>query len=249
MAADVYLRYDGDWGRYLASHPGAIDQIVGMAPGTLSALGLPTTQAGLTALLAKAYSDGAPTVTGMCLDGSQTTPPRNLKDLLDELNHRNDTSAVDPEGRPVGPNIDVRKVTGPDNKVCYIVDIPGTKIWNLPGDDKGSANDLGANLNAMAGNPTVLEKGVKDALSQAHVGPHDPVMLVGHSQGGIVAARTANDFVTSGQYNVTHVVTAGSPIGRIPIPDTDRCCHWKTAATSCPTSTPATTPPPPTEPR
>jgi pimeloyl-ACP methyl ester carboxylesterase len=72
----------------------------------------------------------------------------------------------------------------------------------------------------MAGNPTTLENGIKDALSQAHVGPHDPVMLVGHSQGGIVAARAANDFVTSGQYNVTHVITAGSPIGRIPIPDT-----------------------------
>jgi pimeloyl-ACP methyl ester carboxylesterase len=51
------------------------------------------------------------------------------------------------------------------------------------------------------------------------VGPNDPVMLVGHSQGGIVAARAANGFVAGGQYNVTHVVTAGSPVGRIPVPD------------------------------
>ncbi|MGH3866050.1 MAG: hypothetical protein ACRDQ4_07910 [Pseudonocardiaceae bacterium] len=47
----------------------------------------------------------------------------------------------------------------------------------------------------------------------------DGAVLVGHSQGGIVVARAANDFVTSGEYNVTHVVTAGSPIGRVPVPD------------------------------
>jgi hypothetical protein len=97
LAADVYLHYDGNWERYLVSHPGTIDRLTGMAPRTLSALGLPTTQAGLTALLARAYPDGAPTVTDMGLDGSQTKPPHNLKDLIDELAHRNDTSAVDPE--------------------------------------------------------------------------------------------------------------------------------------------------------
>jgi hypothetical protein len=220
MAADVYLHYHGDWQRYLVSHPGAIDQIIGMSPGMLSALGLPTTQAGLTALLAKAYPEGVPKVTDMGTDGSQATPPRNFKDLLDGLNRRNDTATVDHEKRPTGPNIDVRKVISNDGTVSYIVDIPGTKVWNLPGDGKGNVNDLGTNLNAMAGNPTTLENGVKEALSRTGVGPHDPVMLVGHSQGGIVAARAANDFVTSGQYNVTHVVTAGSPIGRIPIPDT-----------------------------
>ena len=219
LAADVYLRYDGNWERYLVSHPGAIDQLTGMAPGTLSALGLPTTQAGLTALLARAYPDGAPTVTDMGLDGSRTRPPQNLEDLIDELDYRFYKSIVDPTKGPIGPNIDVRKVISLDGKVSYIVDIPGTRIWNLPGDDKGSVNDLGTNLNAMAGNPTTLENGVRDVLSRVGVGPSDPVMLVGHSQGGIVAARAANDFVTSGQFNVTHVVTAGSPIGRITIPD------------------------------
>lgn len=219
ITADVYLRYDGNWERYLTSHPGTVDQLIGMAPGELSALGLPITQAGLTALLASAYPDGAPKVTDMGLDNSQTTPPHNLKDLLDGLDRRDFTSALDTAQRPSGANIDVRKVTGPDGKVSYIVDIPGTKVWNLPGDDKGSVNDLGTNLNAMAGNPTTLEAGVRDALSRAGAGPRDPVMLVGHSQGGIVAARAATDFVTNGRYNVTHVVTAGSPIGRIPIPD------------------------------
>ena len=38
-------------------------------------------------------------------------------------------------------------------------------------------------------------------------------MLVGHSEGGMVAVDAARDAVASGQFNVTHVVTAGSPIG------------------------------------
>jgi hypothetical protein len=39
-------------------------------------------------------------------------------------------------------------------------------------------------------------------------------MLVGHSQGGLVAVTTARDAVASGEFDVTHVVTAGSPVGR-----------------------------------
>lgn len=136
-----------------------------------------------------------------------------MGDILTGLQHRDDP------GRGDDNNIDVRKVIGADGTVSYIVDIPGTRVWNAPGEKTSNANDLGTNLNAMAGNPTILEKGIQEALRRSGVGPHDPVMLVGHSQGGIVAARTANDFVSSGQYNVTHVITAGSPIGRIPVPD------------------------------
>ncbi|MGH3831160.1 MAG: alpha/beta fold hydrolase [Pseudonocardiaceae bacterium] len=220
MAADVYLHDDGDWERYLVNHPGAVDQLIGMAPGVLSAFGLPNTQAGLTALLAGAYpEEGAPNVIKMGLDSKQTELPHSFKDLLIALDHRDVTSTFDSTQGPLGPNIDVRKIISPDGKVSYIVDIPGTKEWNFPGHGKGGANDLGANFNAMDGNLTTLENGVRDALSLAGAGPHGPVMMVGHSQGGIVAARAANDFVTSGQYNVTHVVTAGSPIGRIPISD------------------------------
>jgi thioesterase domain-containing protein len=43
-------------------------------------------------------------------------------------------------------------------------------------------------------------------------------MLVGHSQGGIVAVDAARDFTQSGKYNVTHVVTAGSPVGQVDVP-------------------------------
>jgi predicted esterase len=209
VAADVYLNYDGDWQRYLVEHPGMVDQLIGMSPGALSALGLPTDLASLMKLAAAAYPDGTPKLTDGGIDPAASVPPHGLGDVVDGLDHRNQTDS----------NIDIRKVVGPDGKVAYIVDIPGTKVWNLPGGDQGSANDLGTNLDAMAGNETVLEKGVEDAMRRAGIGPNDPVMLVGHSQGGMVAARSANDFVVKGEFNVTHVITAGSPVGRMPIPD------------------------------
>ncbi|MEU0880402.1 hypothetical protein ABZ345_17505 [Lentzea sp. NPDC005914] len=97
------------------------------------------------------------------------------------------------------------------------MDVPGTKDWNAPWDPK-SANDSGVNVDAMAGNNTVLQQGIEQALRDAGAqGSGVPVMLVGHSQGGIVAAQSTNGLVASG-YNVTHVVTAGSPVGRIGIP-------------------------------
>jgi len=212
--AEVYGRDDGNWEKFLVDHPGLVDQAIGMSPGLLSSLlGGENSLADATALAASLYPDGSPRVTNGGLDPNQTPPPRGLGDILNGLQHRDDP------GRGDDNNIDVRKVIGADGRVSYIVDIPGTRVWNAPGDKTSNANDLGTNLNAMAGNPTVLEKGIQVALSRSHVGPHDPVMLVGHSQGGIVAARAANDFVSSGQYNVTHVVTAGSPIGRIAVPD------------------------------
>ncbi|MFC5285668.1 hypothetical protein ACFPM7_01270 [Actinokineospora guangxiensis] len=219
IAADIMLNYDGDAQRWLVEHPGMVDTVLGMSPGTLSALGLPTDMATLTDLVAAAYPDGDPALDPPLgqppvLDQSAfgTTPPSGLGDLVDGLNHRNETDA----------NIDVKRVVGPDGSVSYIVDIPGTKVWNLPGQDGGSANDFGTNVDAMAGNETVLQEGIEEALRAAGVPADAPIMLVGHSQGGIVAAQAAGSLAnpeTGVPYNVTHVVTAGSPVGNIDVPD------------------------------
>src|SRR5205085_7287738 len=42
----------------------------------------------------------------------------------------------------------------------------------------------------------------------------------GHSQGGLVAMRAAEEYSRDGSFAVTHVVTAGSPIGRMTVPPT-----------------------------
>lgn len=43
-------------------------------------------------------------------------------------------------------------------------------------------------------------------------------MLVGHSQGGLVAMRAAEQYARDGRFAVTHVVTAGSPTARMAVP-------------------------------
>ncbi|WP_018687209.1 hypothetical protein [Actinokineospora enzanensis] len=209
IAGDVYLNHHGDWQEWLTAHPGVIDEVLGRTPGAVSTLtGIPTDLATLTGLVADAYPDGDPKLTDMGTDGDPiaTDPPSNLGELFNGLDHRNGTDA----------NIDIRKITQPDGSVAYVVDIPGTKVWNLPGQDGGSANDFGTNIDAIAGNPTVLQRGIQQALIDAGVPKDAPLMLVGHSQGGIVAARAIDPLLADG-YNVTHVVTAGSPVGGIAV--------------------------------
>jgi len=132
------------------------------------------------------------------------TPPRDLGDLVRQL-------AVRDEG--LHGEISVSIVTDVDGTEHAIVDIPGTKSWNLsPNPDVTS---VGTDLRAMAGLDTSYEEGIMWALTAAGVGPNTDVMLVGHSEGGIVAINTARDAVRSGRFRVTHVVTAGAPIGKV----------------------------------
>ncbi|WP_143466596.1 lipase family protein, partial [Lentzea kentuckyensis] len=187
-----------------------VDTLIGMSPGILSSLGVPVDLATTLDLLAATYADGTADVK--YVEDYPNTPPHNLREILMGLDERNSPSNGEKS------NIDVRVIKDANDKVIgYVVDIPGTKDWNAPWDPK-SANDSGVNIDAMAGNNTVLQQGIEKALREAGAqGSGVPVMLVGHSQGGIVAAQSTNDLI-SGGYNVTHVVTAGSPVGRIDIP-------------------------------
>ncbi|MEV6240159.1 alpha/beta hydrolase [Lentzea sp. NPDC051838] len=214
IAADVYLNYDGDWQKWLVDHPGMVDTLIGMSPGMLSALGIPVDLATTLDLLAATYADGE-AVTDPVGDPHDYGAPDNLKDLMEGLALRD--AGKDP-GDPGPTNIDVKIIRDADNNITgYIVDIPGTQHWNAPWKPM-SANDSGVNVDAMAGNNTVLQQGIQEALRLAGAqGSTAPVMLVGHSQGGIVAAQATTDLIASG-YNVTHVVTAGSPVGRIDVP-------------------------------
>ena len=49
-----------------------------------------------------------------------------------------------------------------------------------------------------------------ETMKQAGIQPDDPVEIVGHSQGGIIAAAAATDF--QDKYDIQHIATLGSPI-------------------------------------
>ncbi len=106
--------------------------------------------------------------------------------------------------------IETLLVEGPPMSLTVI--IPSTQEWSPWG--SGVPNDLYGNLSAMSGNASDLQILAQHAIDARlaelpeSMRSEVEIMTVGFSQGGIVAAAIA----ASGQYNVTQVVTAGSPI-------------------------------------
>jgi hypothetical protein len=137
--------------------------------------------------------------------------PRDLPSLMQGVT---DAYQV---GNDPGSHGDVR-ITRVDNGTGtpgYVVSIPGTETWSPSAGATG--RDLSANLGLVAGNPTAAAESVRLAMDQAHIPPGSPVMLVGHSQGGIIAATLASDHSFVQQYGVTNVLTYGAPIDHLDI--------------------------------
>jgi len=112
--------------------------------------------------------------------------------------------------------IQISTVVGTDGVTSHIVQIPGTQDSSLTRGD--NPIDMTTNLKLMSGQDTVLQAQVARAMKDAGIGPSDPVMLTGHSQGGIACAAMASDPAFRKQFNVTGIVTGGSPIARFDIP-------------------------------
>ena len=113
---------------------------------------------------------------------------------------------------------DIRIIKSDDGfgHLFYTVQIPSTSSWNpvagvVP-------NDVTSDVYAMRyGQQTALANAVLDAMVQAKIPTGDgapPVMVTGFSLGGITAGAIA---AHPGPYNIQQVVTAGSPIGTMPI--------------------------------
>ena len=110
--------------------------------------------------------------------------------------------------------IAIQRYRRPDGASSWLVSIPGT-------DGQGdSPFGWAQNIELMSSNAgqrmrTDSAAMVAEAMDRAGIGPTDPVALIGHSQGGIVAAAIASDMAH--RYAVRHVVTAGSPVANHPI--------------------------------
>lgn len=209
---------------FLEDHPGVVEGLVngggglldGMAVNPLTgpvmaALGLgsfhPDTGAAADDLGELLFGDYEGTLDDSYpLDGfGQLDAPRDVGDLIDDLD-------VVASGTPDGV-INIQQVIGSDGSVRHIVQLPGTDDFL----DEHAIRNMGSNLNLIAGDDTAYGDAIGQAMAAAGVGPDDPVMLVGHSQGGMQAAALAAD--PDFGYDVTHVVTAGSPVATSGVPD------------------------------
>ena len=127
------------------------------------------------------------------------------------------TAAYDDGGKSGTPDAAIRitavdKGSGP----AYIVTIPGTSEWNV----RSGSNpmDTVGNLSSASGTMSTASEAVELAMQQAGIPSDAPVMRVGHSQGGMTAANLAADAEFRGHFNVTNVLTYGSPIDSTRIP-------------------------------
>ena len=97
-----------------------------------------------------------------------------------------------------------------NNFVAYV---PGTQTWSPIG--LGNPIDFTSNLQAMKGpGLAASERGVQlalaEAIKSAGVGASASILLVGHSQGGLIAANVAQT-----DKRVKGLVTFGAPISQL----------------------------------
>lgn len=75
--------------------------------------------------------------------------------------------------------------------------------------------DMTSNITAIAELDSGSYLAAVMAMREAGISAEDNVILVGHSQGGLVAAQLA----ASGEYRVSDVVTVGAPLHQVELPD------------------------------
>lgn len=165
-------------------------------------------------------SAGEPIPVGVSPDGAGIAGSAHLEGVLPvdlasiALNTSNAYSDAGVASTPDG-TVRVTRVDGPDGP-SYIVSVPGTQEWSPLA--SGMPADLTGNLVTASGQMSAASEAVALAMAQVGIEPGAPVMLSGHSQGGMIAAALAADPAFMARYNVTNVMAYGSPIDSTAIP-------------------------------
>jgi pimeloyl-ACP methyl ester carboxylesterase len=103
-----------------------------------------------------------------------------------------------------------------------VVEIPGTEDWDL---NDANALDLTTDGRLLAALADDMSDAVLDAMRLSGIGPDEPVLLAGHSLGGMVAVSVA---AAAGEaYSVRAVVTAGAPDIPRPVPSGVQVRHYR----------------------
>jgi pimeloyl-ACP methyl ester carboxylesterase len=131
-------------------------------------------------------------------------PPTGAGELLDRI----------PASGPA--KIHVERVDGPAGR-RWVVSVPGTSDWSPVAGP--NPFDLTGDVRVMAGERTAAMSGVAAAMRETGVRRGEPVLLVGHSQGGLIAAALAADPAVRQEFSISHVLTSGAPVASVPVPE------------------------------
>ncbi len=202
--------------------PGGLEEVVSKVPGLGPAWGAaagtgwpPRSMAGAAALagplavLVPGLREPSPVQVQVAAP-RPVDPPRDLAALADRI----DGCYPGAGARPGTVRVEV--VTGADGRRAWVVAVPGTQTWSAGGPNPF---DLAGNIQGLGERDTAARRTVVAAMEAAGVPPGEPVLLAGHSQGGMVAAGLAADPAFRSRFRVTHVLTLGSPVASYPVPD------------------------------
>ena len=182
---------------------------------------------------------GSPVQAGMTGKGKDSRSPQSISETIthcQELQASRGSLGQDYEEAGV---ISIQRVEHADGRTSWVVYVPGTTDWTV-GD--GEPQDLLTNLEGVGGTPTAMESGVVTAMRQAGIKPGEEIALYGHSQGGITVSNIAADPAIQDRYNITTVLTAGSPTAGADIPDDVRALHLENTGDAVPGLDAAPTP-------
>ncbi|MDR7255236.1 hypothetical protein J2X46_004238 [Nocardioides sp. BE266] len=158
--------------------------------------------------------------------GASNEVPGSLSDLMKQLDATNQIDQDDPR---LHGAIQIQQVGDK-----YIVYIPGTDDMSPIPQDGEHARDMETNYQLIGGMDSAYGRGIQQAMLDAGLEGKD-VMLVGHSQGGMVSTSLAADPEFARHFNVEHVVTAGSPTAQVThLPDSTHAIHFENRGDAVP---------------
>ncbi|GAA4162312.1 hypothetical protein GCM10022286_21080 [Gryllotalpicola daejeonensis] len=170
--------------------------------GLADSLNLPALLLPVQALPGAALEETPVTVIPVPASAQRTAPPAGFADLARRI----------PEAKAGQPQVRVEKYELPGGENHWVVYSAGTIDWSLvPGTEPW---DDTSNVVGLAGGSAGSTRAAMLALKRAGWRPGEPVVPVGHSQGGIVAGAIA----TSGVAPAPLLVTFGSPAPRVSAP-------------------------------
>jgi hypothetical protein len=129
-------------------------------------------------------------------------PPHTVEEFVNRIPPATEGSAQ--------YRVDRFDVDGQPHWVLYIGGTIDTSI--TPG---GQPLDMTSNIHAVGGVDPASERAALDALRLAGAAPGEPILALGHSQGGLIAARLA---AAEGS-DVAAYLNAGGPVGAVPAPE------------------------------